>query len=149
MMNTIRYEPWSLLNELQGQLNRFYDQQRMENGDHSNVVTSQWQPAVDIKEEDKRFVLFADLPGVDPEDIDIMMENGILTIKGERAPAGREDGKEYSRLERAHGRFHRRFSLPDTANADAIEARGEHGVLTIIIPKQEKIQPRRIEVAIS
>lgn len=146
-MKTTHYQPWTFLNDLQGHLNQYLEQQhQLSNGDQSSVVTSEWLPAVDIKEEADKFLLFADLPGVDPKDIDITMENGVLTIKGERMLEGRDNGKNYSRVERAHGRFYRRFSLPDTANPDAIQARGEHGVLTITIPKQEKIQPRRIEV---
>ena len=146
-MNVVRYEPWSLLNEFRGQLDKYLEQQRQwDDGDQSNVVTSQWQPAVDIKEEADRFVLFADIPGVNPKDIEITMESGILTLKGVRALESRNNGKDYSRIERAHGQFYRRFSLPDTANPNGIEAKGEFGVLTITIPKQEKAQPRRIKI---
>ena len=115
-------------------------------GDQSNVVTSQWAPRVDIKEEDGRFVIYADVPGVEPADIEIHMDKGILTIKGERKTASDEEGARFSRIERAQGVFHRRFSLPDSADADAIAASGRNGVLEISIPKKPETTPRRIQV---
>lgn len=114
--------------------------------DESSVVTSQWAPRVDIKEESDRFVLYADIPGVDPADIDIQMDKGLLTIKGERSSVKTDEGENYSRIERSHGVFHRRFALPDSADPDGITAHGEHGVLEIVIPKRPETTPRRIQV---
>lgn len=114
--------------------------------DQSNVVTSQWAPRVDIKEEDSRFVIFADIPGVEPANIEIHMDKGILTIKGERSTVSAEEGQRYSRVERAQGVFHRRFSLPDSADAEGITATGRNGVLEISIPKKAETTPRRIQV---
>ena len=145
-MNVVRYDPWSVLSDVREHLNKLYGLAGEGEVDQSNVVTSEWQPSVDIREEPERFVLLADVPGVDPKDIEITMENGVLTVKGERK-LEREDTKEgYSRIERAHGVFYRRFTLPDTADPEAIEARGDNGVLTIVIPKKPVAQPRRIEV---
>ena len=101
---------------------------------------------VDIKEEADRFVIFADIPGVDPQDIEVQMDKGILTLKGERAGEETEEGKGYSRRERAWGAFHRRFALPDSADAEKITASGRHGVLEISIPKRPESAPRRIQV---
>ena len=115
-------------------------------GDQSNVVTSQWAPRVDIKEEDGRFVIYADVPGVEPADIEVHMDKGILTIKGERKTVSEEDSARFSRVERAQGGFHRRFALPDSADADAIAAIGRNGVLEISIPKKPETTPRRIQV---
>lgn len=114
--------------------------------DQSNVVTSQWAPRVDIKEEDNRFMILADIPGVDPAEIEVHMDKGILTIKGERTTASSEDSAQYSRVERSHGVFYRRFSLPDSADAESISANGRNGVLEISIPKKPESTPRRIEV---
>jgi HSP20 family protein len=91
-------------------------------------------------------VLLADIPGVDPKDIEITMEKGILCIKGERRTESREELEGFKRIERARGTFYRRFSLPDSADAERISARGRDGVLEVVIPKQEKVQPRRITV---
>ncbi len=107
------------------------------------VETSHWASAVDIKEEPTRFVLFADIPGVNPKDIEISMENGILTIKGERDAMHTEEGEGYTRIEPSKGSFYRGFALPDTANVDKITAEGKHGVLRIIIPKREKATSKR------
>jgi HSP20 family protein len=109
-------------------------------------VTSHWRPAVDIREEENRFVILADLPGVDPKDIDITMEQGVLSIKGERVSDKEESHEGYKRVERVRGTFYRRFSLPDSADAERIEAKGKDGVLEIVLPKLEKEQARRISV---
>src|SRR5690606_21930513 len=104
---------------------------QIDEGDQSNVVTSQWAPRVDIKEESERFLIQADIPGVDPRDIDISMDKGILSIKGERATEARDETERYTRVERSRGVFYRRFALPDSADAEGIRASGRHGVLEI------------------
>ncbi|ODT72452.1 MAG: heat-shock protein Hsp20, partial [Nitrosomonadales bacterium SCN 54-20] len=111
-------------------------------------ATAEWAPAVDIKEEADKFVLQADLPGVKPEDIEISMEESVLTIKGEKKTEATTEKEGYKRVERTYGSFHRRFSLPDTANADAISARSNLGVLEIVIPKREPVQPKKINVTV-
>ncbi len=148
-MSLRNYEPWTLLDRFQEQLNQFgYPARELANSDndHSNVVTSHWRPAVDIKEEADRFLITADLPGVDPRDIEITMENGVLSIKGERKSEVRDEKEGYKRVERVSGTFYRRFSLPDSADAERIEATGKDGVLEVSLPKHEKVQPRRIAV---
>jgi HSP20 family protein len=114
--------------------------------EESNVVTSHWMPSVDIKEEAERFLIIADIPGVEPEAIEVSMAEGMLTIKGERQGLGEDERRQFRRSERARGSFHRRFSLPETADADRITARSHHGVLTIDIPKRDLATPRKIEV---
>ena len=146
-MALVRYEPWNLFERIQDELNRagLLAQDTVE-GYNSHVVTSAWRPAVDIREEPNQFVILADLPGVDPKDIEITMDKGVLTIKGERVIGMEETREGYRRVERLHGTFYRRFSLPDTADADHIEARGRNGVLEIILPKHAEVQPRKISV---
>ena len=149
-MALVRYEPLNLLERFQRDLNRLgmfdslYNDGTSE--DSTDIAVSAWRPAVDIKEEDHRFLITADIPGVDPKDIEITMDNGVLTIKGERSAEKEEDKDGYRRVERSRGTFYRRFSLPDTANADKIEATGKHGVLEVSIPKNDKVLPRRISV---
>ena len=138
-----RYEPWSLLNQLQRELERNFDGTR---AGTDTAATAEWTPAVDIKEEAHRYVLWADLPGVSPEHIDITMENGILTLKGERATEAKADREGIKRVERVFGSFYRRFSLPDTADSEGISARCANGVLEIAIPKKATVQPRKITV---
>ena len=118
-----------------------------DSSDQSNVVTSQWTPRVDIKEEPERFVIYADIPGVEPKDIEIHMDKGILSLKGERTVESGRDSERFSRIERAHGTFYRRFALPDSANPEGIAATGKNGVLEISIPKKPETTPRRIQVS--
>ena len=145
-MSLIRYNnPWNLLNNLQRDLYSNPDYNRL-NDDDASVATANWTPSVDISEDDNAFTLLADIPGVAPEDIDISMEKGVLTIRGERSSENIEEGENFRRVERQSGQFYRRFTLPDSADADKIEAKSEHGVLTVTIPKQEVAVSLRIEV---
>jgi HSP20 family protein len=139
-----RYEPWSLLNQLQRELERSFEGK---GGGTDTAATAEWTPAVDIKEEPDRYVLWADLPGVSPDAIDIMMENGILTLKGERDTEAKTRREGLKRVERVFGTFYRRFSLPDTADAEGISARCANGVLEISIPKKAAVQPKKIVVS--
>lgn len=136
-------EPWSLLNQLQRELERSLDAR----GGYSSVSTAEWTPPVDIKEKADGYVLYADVPGVKPEDIDVTMENGILTVKGFRETEAHAAREGYKRIERVHGAFHRRFSLPDTANSEGISAKCSNGVLEIAIPKKAAVQPRKIFIS--
>ncbi len=143
-MSLIRYNnPWNLLNTLQRELT---NPEFSNLGSDDSAATAAWAPSVDITENDKEFTLLADIPGVDPDDIEISMEKGVLTIKGERKSENVDEGENYRRVERVTGQFYRRFTLPDSADADKIEAKSEHGVLKITIPKQEVAVSRRIEV---
>jgi HSP20 family protein len=146
-MTITRYYPWAqnhrFQDEIKNVFERFFGDDET---DQSNVVTSQWTPRVDIKEEDKRFLILADVPGVDPKDIEINMDKGILSIKGERKTENAEANGKLTRVERSHGIFHRRFALPDSADAEGISANGKHGVLEISIPKKPETTPRRINV---
>ena len=142
-MSIIRYKPWNLLDQLQQEL-------ELSRGDKSGegaVATAEWAPAVDIKEEVDKFIIHADIPGVKPEDIEVSMEAGVLTVKGEKETEAKTEKEGYKRVERSYGSFYRRFSLPDTADGDAINAKCKHGVLEITIPKREAVKPKRISVA--
>jgi HSP20 family protein len=143
-MTLTRHNPWSLFDQLQRELNN--PMNKFESDENGNIATANWAPAVDIKEDDKAFTLLADIPGVDPDEIEVTMDKGVLTVKGERQSEKKTEEENYKRVERQYGMFYRRFSLPDSANADAIEAQSEHGVLKITIPKQEVAQSRRISV---
>lgn len=142
-MNITRFEPWSFIDLLQGDVDRVASAR-------SNGTTlgkgSHWLPAVDIIEEKARFVVRADVPGVDSSDIDVSMDNGILTISGVRHAEERSEDAGMQRVERSTGRFHRRFTLPESVDADGITAKSRNGILEVVIPKQPEIQARRIQV---
>ena len=146
-MTITRYSHWNQPHRFQDELKQVFDRFFTDDEtDQSNVVTSQWTPRVDIKEEDKRFVILADIPGVDPKEIDISMDKGILTIRGERKSESNEQNGKVTRVERSYGAFYRRFALPDSADAEGIKAVGKNGVLEITIPKRPETAPRRINV---
>ena len=145
-MSLSNYDPFIPVRQLQSEINRLFSGLST---DESSSVTADWVPRVDIDEFDDKYQLYVDVPGVEPRNVEITLETGILTISGERlghSPAG--DESVARRLsERGTGRFHRRFILPETVDADNVKAAGRHGVLEIEIPKQAKAKPRRIEVA--
>jgi HSP20 family protein len=141
-----RYEPWTLLNLLQRELERSNETARGGAEHPSTVATAEWTPVVDIKEEADCYVLLADLPGVSPDQIEVSMDEGILSLRGERRTEAVERREGYKRVERPYGSFYRRFSLPDTADAEGVSARCNNGVLEIVIPKRSQQPPRRVVV---
>jgi len=145
-MSLVKYDPWLGARELQKDINRLFSNW---NTNDSSGVTADWIPSVDINELDDKFQLYVDVPGVDPKDVEITLESGVLTIAGERFMQAEKETENlvHRRTERGSGRFYRRFILPDTVDADNVKASDRHGVLEILIPKQAKAQPRRIEVA--
>ena len=139
-MNLQRFEPFSLINVLNRDLDRFA-------GRTSSGPVADWIPAVDILEQKDGFVIRADLPGVSAEDIDVSMEDGLLSISGERSRLADAEFDGVRRFERAAGKFVRRFTLPDNVDADGIAARSADGILEITIPKQPEVDTtRRIAV---
>lgn len=151
-MALIKYEPFSTTRNFQDQINQLLGRgfgsmlSPTLFDESTEVATADWVPSVDVKEEKDCYMVKADLPGVDPKDIDISFENGMLTLSGERKWAEKEDRKGYYRAERFHGQFYRRFSLPNTADASKITARSDKGVLEIKIPKSAKSLSHKIKV---
>ncbi|MDX1404985.1 MAG: Hsp20/alpha crystallin family protein [Woeseiaceae bacterium] len=146
-MSLVRYEPWLGVRQLQDDINRLFTGWSTSD---SSAVTADWVPNVDIDEFEDRFQLYVDVPGVDPKDVEITLEGGVLTITGERFPLSakaEEDNVIHRRAERGSGRFYRRFILPETVDAEKVKASDRHGVLEISIPKQAKALPRKIKVA--
>lgn len=146
-MSLARYETWDALNQLHRQINRVFDSQAAANGATDSSATADWIPPADVAEYKDKFVLRFDVPGVSVGAIDITLDQGVLTVSGQREQEAAQGDVERSRLERPQGRFHRRFTLPDTVDAAAVHAAGRNGILEVTIPKQPKAQPRRIEVA--
>jgi HSP20 family protein len=145
-MTLVSYEPWSFVNRLHRELNQAFNK-TSNTAEVVHTPSVAWIPRVDIYEETERFVVLADIPGVDAKDIDITSENGVLTIKGERRSDRKDtDNNGYERIERTSGSFVRRFTLPESANTENIKAKQTNGVLEVSIPKQPQVQPRRISV---
>jgi len=145
-MSLMKYDPFFSVRQLQDDINRVFTGYSTND---SSGVTADWVPSVDINEFDDKFQLYVDVPGVDPKDVEITLEGGVLTITGERFVQAEkaEENVVRRRAERGTGRFYRRFILPETVDAEKVKATDRHGVLEIMIPKQAKAQPRRIKVA--
>ena len=150
-MSIVRYHHWPRHAARQEQINHLFER-FFDNGaanaaaGASQAQAGQWVPRVDVREEAERFVILADLPGIEPDQIEIQMDKGVLSIKGQRSGEAATETSRYSRVERRQGGFHRDFSLPDSADAEGIVASGRNGVLEISIPKKAESTPRRIQV---
>jgi len=149
----MRREPWDFLSQLQRNMDGNFDHRFHHQKEHkksqsqSSLKTGgNWIPNVDIKEEDDKFILLADLPGINPKDIDLTIEHGYLTLKGSRKQKTTEENKTYQKTECVYGAFERRFKLPDSVETESITAKGEHGVLEITIPKSKNAEPRKVQV---
>ena len=147
MRTTIsRFEPFRT-HSLQDQISRLFNEAFERSSDESSITT--WAPAVDIFETEHELVVKADLPDIQPEELDIRVENNILTIRGERKFEKQVNENNYLRVERAYGSFSRSFSLANTVNSDAIKAEYRDGVLTLTIPKREEAKPKQIKVNVN
>ncbi len=141
-MFVTQYRPWYV----QGTPAARQVLQRCFGGDLSAADEAAWTPRVDVREEATRFVINADLPGIDPAAIEIQMEKNVLSLRGERVQDSLPEGATLTRNERRHGKFDRRFVLPESADAEGIIASGRNGVLEIVIPKKAEVAPRRIVI---
>src|SRR5258705_4988656 len=143
-MNALnRFEPFRSTSGLESQVSRIFNE-LFGRSQESNLTS--WAPAVDIYENEHELVVKADLPDVKPEDLDIRVENNILTIRGERKVEKKVDEENYLRVERSYGSFTRSISLANTVNSEAIKADYKDGVLTLTIPKREEAKPKQIKV---
>ena len=138
-------EPFRDLARLQDEMMRTFD----DRGFSASGESVGWTPAADIYEDDEGVSLRFDLAGVEPKDVDIRFENGVLTLKGERRLEKAEQRQNYHRVELSYGTFTRSFSLPGTVDADKIRAESKHGVLTVFVPKRPEAKPRSIQVKVS
>jgi HSP20 family protein len=142
----VKYDPFADVADFPTGLRLFQD---TVNRLFSEPAARPWTPPVDIIETENELVLKADVPEIELKDIDIQMENGTLTLKGERKFEQEQDGKGYHRIERSYGAFARSFSLPDTVDPEKVRADYKNGVLTVTLPKKEVAKPRSIKVEVS
>ena len=142
-----RWEPFRGVTTLQEQSNRLFNDAFDRTGEQWNL--SAWAPAVDIYETEQELLVKADLPDVDPKDLDIRVENNLLTIRGGRKFEKKVSEENYLRVERSFGSFARSFTLANTVNTDAIKAEYQNGVLTLSIPKREEAKPKQIKVSVN
>jgi HSP20 family protein len=141
-----QFQPFRGVSSLQDQINRLFNETFDRSSDEASLTP--WAPAVDIYETEQNLVVKADLPDIKPEELDIRVENNILTIRGERQFEKEVNESNYLRVERAYGSFSRSFSLANTVNSEAIQADYKNGVLTLTIPKREEARPKQIKVRV-
>ena len=146
-MNIIKYDPFREMRSLQDEVNRLFASSFSRGGDSDNdLMRGAWSPQVDIFENRNEIVLEAELPGMKPEDVNISIENNVLTIHGERKFEKKDDKDNFHRVERSYGSFTRSFTLPPTVQSENAQAEFENGVLRLILAKREEAKPRRIEI---
>ncbi len=139
-----RYEPFRDLARLQDEMTRLFDDRFYKAGESVG-----WTPACDIYEDDEGVALRFDLAGVEPKDVDIRFENGVLTLRGERKLEKEDRRDNYHRVELAYGTFTRTFALPGTVDAEKIKAEAKNGILTVMLPKKAEAKPRAIQVKVT
>ena len=148
MNSFTQYSPVGLIRDVKNEINYLFDQKIYPILNLSTSTTRHWSPQVDIKEEQDQFVITADLPGMDPKDVHITMDNNMLVLEGERNVERHLKEENYYRTERYSGRFCRSFMLPDYVDSEHINAKSKRGILEVIIPKKERSQSKRIAVNI-
>ena len=146
-----RWNPFKDLEEMEKRLSGYLDRPalRTEAGKEEAMTVAEWSPLVDITEDDKEYLIKADLPEVKKEDVKLTVQDDVMTISGERKYEKEEKGKKYHRVERAYGSFMRSFTLPEDADGSKVSAEYKEGVLKVHLPKSEKAKPKSIEVKVA
>ena len=149
-MNTLtQWNPFREMEDIQGRLSNWLSQGRPGNGEKDALSMSDWTPLVDVSEDEKEYLIKAELPEVKKEDVKVSVDNGMLTLSGERKFEKEEKGKKYHRVERAYGSFTRSFSLPDGADTQKITADFKDGLLHVHLPKSEAAKRKSISVQVN
>jgi len=152
-MAIVRWEPFRDLMTVQERMNRIFDDAFRgvsgRGGEDDWALGGTWAPPVDIYEQDGNLVLKAELPGVDPKDVDVRVENNVLTLTGERKFENEVKREQYHRVERAYGRFSRSFTLPNVVDTANIKAEFKDGLLRVVMPKREEAKPKQISISVN
>jgi len=148
-MTLIRWDPFRELEGIQSRLNRLFHETPARRGEDEALFFTDWAPAVDIQETDKEYVLKADLPEVRKEDVKVEVDDGVLIVEGERKQEKEETGRKFHRIERAYGKFVRRFALPTEIDAANVKAEFTDGVLNVHLPKTAAAKPKTVEVKVA
>ena len=149
-MAVVRWEPFRDLLSLQDRMNRMFDESyRGRSASDDWALGGSWAPAVDIYEHEGNIVLTAELPGVDPKDVDVRVENNVLTLRGERKWSEDVQRESYHRVERAYGSFTRSFTLPNVVDTEKIKADFKDGMLKLVLPQREEAKPKQISINVA
>jgi len=150
-MTLVRWDPFRELEDMSERLNRVFARPSLrQSGSSKEAMTvADWMPTVDISETDGEYVIKAELPEVKKEDVRVTVEDGVLTLQGERRQEKEEKGKKFHRVERSYGSFVRSFTLPESVDEGAVKAEYKDGVLNLHLPKTEKVKPKAIDVKVA
>ena len=150
-MTITKWDPFRELNELQDRLATFFGRTpaRLENGEMETITLADWTPMVDVTEDEKEYLVTADLPGVPKEGVKVTVENGTLSITGERKTEKKENGRKYHRVERTYGSFLRTFVLPEGSDGEKVSAEFKEGVLKVHLPKSKTAKTKSIAVQVA
>jgi HSP20 family protein len=145
-MNIVRWDPFRELEDMNTRLNRFFSQAPVRGTDGDGVFFGDWTPAMDVEETDKEYLLKADLPAVKKDDVRVDIEDGVLTLEGERKQETEEKNRKVHRVERSYGKFVRRMTVPSDVDEQKVAADFKDGVLNVHLPKSATAKPRAIKV---
>ena len=149
MKELAEWNPFRELDDIHNRLSRFFGTPARRGNGREDLTLAEWAPLVDITEDDKEYLIQAELPEVKKSDLNVRVENGVLTITGHRNFEREEKGKRYHRVERAYGSFTRSFSLPDDADPDHVQAEFKDGVLNVRVAKDKNAKSKAIEVKVA
>jgi HSP20 family protein len=142
----VRWDPFRDLVGIQDELNRLFGRTFTGGESMRPTASGAWMPAMDVFERDGEFVATLELPGIEPKDVEVAVEDSTLTVSGTREFSGETDEGNYHRVERRYGSFMRSITLPQTADTESVSASFDKGVLTIVVPKSQKAKPKKIEI---
>ena len=148
-MTLVRWDPFRELEDMSERLHRVFSRPALRPAGKETLTVADWMPTVDISETDGEYLIKAELPEVKKEDVKVSVEDGVLTIQGERRQEKEENGKKYHRVERSYGSFVRSFTLPESVDEGAVKAEYKDGVLNLHLPKTEKVKPKAIDVKVA
>ena len=150
MSSITRWDPFRELDDLQNRLSTMFGRAPIKkDGDKREALTvAEWAPLVDIVEDDKNYVIKAELPGIKKEEIKVGVQDDVLTISGERKYEKEEKDKKFHRIERAYGSFVRSFTIPEDSDGEKVSAEFKDGILRVHLPKTEKVKPKQVEVKV-
>jgi len=147
-MTLVRWDPFRELESMSDRLNRVFSRPTLSTSGREALTVADWMPTVDISESENEYLIKAELPEVKKEDVKVTVENGVLTLQGERRQEKEEKGKKYHRVERSYGSFVRSFTLPESVDEGAVKAEDKDGMLNLHLPKTEKVKPKSIDVKV-
>jgi HSP20 family protein len=147
-MTLVRWDPFRELESVSDRLNRVFARPTLSTSAREALTVADWMPTVDISETDSEYLIKAELPEVKKEEVKVTVENGVLTLQGERRQEKEEKGKKFHRVERSYGSFVRSFTLPESVDDSAVKAEYKDGMLNLHLPKTEKVKPKSIDVKV-